>query len=53
MWTDWKIDVATVDSIGDPLYDVMHPMGTDLVTGWNTACYTSKPHSYQSVHGTF
>ena len=40
MWTDWKIDVAMVDSLGDPLDNVMHSMGTDSVTGWNTVCYT-------------
>ena len=27
MWTDWKIDVAMVDSMGDPLHIVMHSMG--------------------------
>ena len=40
MLTDWKIDVAMINSIGDPLHNVMHSMGTDLVTGWNTLCYT-------------
>ena len=40
MWTDWKIDMAMVDSIGDPLHNIMHSMGTDSVTGWNTVCYT-------------
>ena len=29
-----------VDSMGDPLHNVMHSMGTNLVTGWNTVCYT-------------
>ena len=42
MWTDWKIDVAMVDSMGDPLHNVMHSMGTDSVMGWNTVCYTSQ-----------
>ena len=41
MWTDWKIDVAMVDSMGDPLHNAMHSIGTDSVTGWNTVCYTS------------
>ena len=40
MHTDWKIDVAMVDSMGDPLHNVMHSMGTDSVMGWNTGCYT-------------
>ena len=41
MWTDWKIDVAMVESMGDPLLNVMHSMGTDSVTGWNTVCFTN------------
>ena len=41
MWTDWKIDMTMADSMGDPLHNVMHSMGTDSVTGWNTVCYTS------------
>ena len=41
MWTDWKIDMAMADSMGDPLDSVMHSMGTDSVTGWNTVSYTS------------
>ena len=40
MWTDWKIDMDMVDSMGDPLHDVIHSMGTDSVMGWNTVCYT-------------
>ena len=40
MWTDWKIDLAMVDSMGDPLHNIMHTMGTDSVMGWNTVCYT-------------
>ena len=40
MQTDWKIDVAMVDSMGDALHNVMHSMGTDLVMGWQTVCYT-------------
>ena len=40
MQTDWKIDVAIVDSIGDLLHNVMHSMGTDVVMGWSTGCYT-------------
>ena len=27
MQTDWKIDVAMVDSMGDPLDNVMHSIG--------------------------
>ena len=30
MPTDRKIDVAMVDSMGDPLHNVMHSMGTGL-----------------------
>ena len=41
MQTDWKIDVAMVHSMGDPLHNVMHSMGTDSVTGWNIVCYAS------------
>ena len=33
MQTDWKIDMAMVDSIGDPLHNIMHSVGTDLVMG--------------------
>ena len=40
MGTDWKIDMAMVDSMGDPLYNVMHSIGTDSDTGRNTVCYT-------------
>ena len=40
MQTDWKIDVAMVDSMGDPLHNVMHSMGTNSVMRWNTVCYT-------------
>ena len=40
MQTDWKIDVAMVDSMGDPLHNVMHSMGTESIMGWNTVCYT-------------
>ena len=45
MQTDWKIDVA----MGDPLHNVMHSMGTESVTGWNTVCYTGVllPHGIQ------
>ena len=39
MQTVWKIDVAMVDSMGDPLHNVMHSMGTDSVMGGNTVCY--------------
>ena len=31
MQTDWKIDVAMVDSMGDPLHNVMYSMGTNSV----------------------
>ena len=40
MWTDWKIDMAMVDSMGDPLNNVMYSLGTDSVMGWNIVCYT-------------
>ena len=40
MWPDWKIDVAMVDSMGDPLHNVMYSIGTDSVTGSITVCYT-------------
>ena len=46
MQTDWKIDVAMVDSMGDPLHNVMHSMGTDSVMGWNTVCYTGTLTSF-------
>ena len=36
MQTDWKIDMAMVGSMGDPLHNVMHSVGTDSVMGWNT-----------------
>ena len=32
--------MAMVDSMGDPLHNIMHSMGTDLVMGWNIVCYT-------------
>ena len=41
MQTDCKIDVAMVDSRRDPLHNIMHPMETDSIMGWNTVCYTS------------
>ena len=41
MQTDWKTDMAMVDSMGDPLHNIMHSMGTNSVMGWNTVCYTS------------
>ena len=40
MQTDWKIDMAIVDSMGDSLHNVVHSMVTDSVMGWNTVCYT-------------
>ena len=40
MWTDWKIDMAMVDSMGDPLHNVMYSMGTDSVTARNTVGYS-------------
>ena len=27
--------MAMLDSMGDPLHNVMHSMGTDSVMGWN------------------
>ena len=41
MQADLKIDVAMVNSMGDPLHNVMHTMGTNSVMGWNTVHYTS------------
>ena len=46
MQTDWKIDMTMVDSMGDPLHNIMHSMGTSSVMGWNTVCYTG----YRIVH---
>ena len=40
MPTDWKKDMAMVDSMGDPL----HP---DSVTAWNTVCYTGNWLKYE------
>ena len=48
MWTDWKIDVAMVVSMGDPLHNVMQSIGTDSVMVWNTVCYTSSACSIAS-----
>ena len=50
MQTDWKIDVAMVDSMGDPLHNVMHSVGTDSVMGWNTVCYTGLPKGGSVVY---
>ena len=32
--------MAMVDSMGDPLHNIMLSMVTDLFMGWNTVCYT-------------
>ena len=42
MWADWKTDMAMVNSMGDPLHNIMCSMGTNSVTGWNTVCYTGQ-----------
>ena len=42
MQTDCEIGVAMIDSMGDPLHNVIHSMGTDSLTGWNTVCYTGR-----------
>ena len=49
MQTDWKIDMVMVDSMGDPLHNVMHSMGTNSVMGWNTVYYTRTAFSRTQV----
>ena len=41
MGTDMKTDVAFVESMEDPQHNIMHSIGTNLVTEWTTVCYTS------------
>ena len=49
MQTDWKIEMGMVDSMEDPLHNVMHSMRTDSVTGCNTVCYTGTKY-YNVMH---
>ena len=52
MGTEWKIGVAMVDSMGDPLHNVMHSMETKLVMRWNNLCYTGKDCHIDHCHKT-
>ena len=53
MWTDWKIDVTMVDSMGDSLHNIMHSMGIDSVTGWKTVSYTGLALEACKIHPAF
>ena len=45
--------MAMVDSMGDPPHNVMHSMGTDSVTGWNTVCYTGLSRTLRKTTHNF